>query len=376
MPDCPVIPEETYGIFSKRVHKNVIDERVPIVGSMELTLRCNLRCVHCYCEGSRDEGQLGTDELKSVIGKVADAGCLWLLLTGGEPLLRPDFPEIYLYVKERGIIPTLFTNATLVDAGMAKLLADWPPFWIEVTLYGATRETYERVTGVKGSYDKCMRGIELLLKHELNLKLKTMVLKENVHELEQMYGLAGGLGLEFRHDALLNPTLSGGRDPAAHRVDIETVIELDRRYNAEVDTWRDFIRESRDLPPAETLIGCGSGINSFHVDPQGMLGLCLLARTEAYDLRSGEFLEGWNGPIAELRSRRPGRNYRCGNCGLRHLCGSCAAWAGLETGSPEASVDYLCRVTAMRAREFGGPETRRMADEIFEELDHKGGDFQ
>lgn len=359
MPDCPSIPEETYGLFSKRVHDNVFDERVPITGSMEFTLRCNLRCVHCYCEGSRSNGEMNTAETKSIIDKMADAGCLWLLISGGEPLLRPDFQELYLHIKKKGIFPTLFTNGSLVTPELADFLGEWQPFWVEVSIYGATRETYEDVTGMEGSYDRCMRGIELLMDRGVNLKLKTMVIKRNLHELEQMYEMAGEMQVNFRHDALLNPTLGGRLDPTEQRVDIDTVIELDRRYNEEIGTWRDFIQKSRNLPAAETLISCGAGVNAFHVDPGGRLCLCLLSREQSYDLLGGSFEEGWNGFISELRQRRATGDYRCGSCNLRHLCGSCSAWAALETGDPEGSVDYLCRVAATRARCFGGPDARR-----------------
>ncbi len=369
MPDCPAIPEETYGLFSKRIHESVMDERVPVAGSIELTLRCNLRCVHCYCKGCRGDGELTTDELRRVIDKVADAGCLWLLVTGGEPMLRPDFPEIYMHIKQRGIIPTLFTNGTLLSDELAGLLTEWQPFWVEISIYGATRETYEAITGVAGSFDDCMRGIRMLVERGVNLKLKTMVLRENLHELDRMYEFAGDLGLDFRHDALLNPTLGGELAPAAHRIDPETVIALDRKYNAEIDSWRDFIRDSQEIPPADTLISCGSGISSFHVDPGGRLGLCLLARSESYDLRRGDFDEGWNGLISDIRRRRPAAGHRCSSCSLRHLCGSCSAWADLETGSREGSVDYLCRIAALRAKAFGDAEARLMGNDMLRQLD-------
>ena len=369
MPDCPGIPDETYGIFSKRVHGNVFDERVPITGSLELTLRCNLRCVHCYCEGSRSSTEMDTGQTREVIDKIADAGCLWLLLTGGEPMLRPDFREIYQHVKSRGIIPTLFTNGTRITEETADFLAEWSPFWIEMSIYGATRETYEKVTAVEGSYDRCMRGIELLMERGINLKLKTMVLRSNVHELELMYQMARELGLDFRHDTMLNPTLGGGADPVHHRVDLETVIDLDKRFNEEVDTWSEFIRKTREIPPAETLVSCGAGVNSFHVSPEGRLSLCLLSRLETYDLLRGSFEEGWNGAIKDLRMRRPSESYRCGKCSARHLCGCCTAWAALETGDPEGSIDYLCRAAALRALSFGGAEARRLGDVLLESLE-------
>ena len=135
--------------------------------------------------------------------EVTDAGCLWLLLTGGEPLLRRDFLDIYTYAKRKGLILTLFTNGTLITPRIADYLAEWRPFNIEITLYGATQETYERVTGIPGSYARCRRGIDLLLERKLPLNLKTMVMTLNHHELDQMKSLAASLGVQFRFDPIM-----------------------------------------------------------------------------------------------------------------------------------------------------------------------------
>ena len=101
-----------------------------------------------------------------------DEGCLWFLLTGGEPLVRRDFLEIYQYIKRKGLLATVFTNGTLLTPKIADVLAEWRPFAIEITLYGRTQETYERVTGIPGSHARCMRGIELIMERGLPLNLK------------------------------------------------------------------------------------------------------------------------------------------------------------------------------------------------------------
>ena len=108
-----------------------------------------------------------------------DEGCRWLLLTGGEPFLRPDFLDIYTNANKKGLLLTLFTNGTLLTPRSADLLAERRPFAIEITLYGATQQTYERITGIPGSYARCRRGIDLLLERNLPLKLKTMVMTLN-----------------------------------------------------------------------------------------------------------------------------------------------------------------------------------------------------
>src|SRR5439155_23363128 len=117
--------------------------------------------------------KLTRDDHFRILDELANTGCLWMLYTGGEIFARRDFLEIYGYAKRKGFLITLFTNGTLITARVADILAVARPFSIEITLYGRTRETYEQLTGIPGSFDKCMRGIDLLLERGLPLKLKT-----------------------------------------------------------------------------------------------------------------------------------------------------------------------------------------------------------
>lgn len=364
MADCPAIPIDPYSSFSRRVLGDVVQRRLPLIGALELTFRCNLRCVHCYCEGCETGRELDIDEYRRIIGELADAGCMWVLVTGGEPLLRKDFREIYSSLRQHGILPVLFTNATLVTPEMARFIAEWRPFNLEVSVYGATEETYENITGVEGSFQRCIDGIENLLAEGLRPGLKTMVIEANLDELEALYELAAGYGLPFRFDALLNATLGEGLGPTELRLPPETVLELDCRFSERRDTWSQFIDKFGDNPPSETFFSCGAGINAFHIDPFGRLYPCTLARKEHYDLRSGSFIEGWNGKIRELRWRKPAGRHRCGECRLRSLCGCCPGRASLETGDPGGRIQYLCQVAALRAREFGDAEIRKAGREL------------
>src|SRR6185503_239215 len=104
--------------------------------------------------------ELTLDEHRRILDQMAAAGCLWLLYTGGEILARRDFLDIYTHAKRNGFLITLFTNGTMITEKVADYLAEWRPFSVEITVYGRTRATYERLTGVPGSYDKCMRGID------------------------------------------------------------------------------------------------------------------------------------------------------------------------------------------------------------------------
>src|SRR5215831_2575170 len=162
-------------------------KRIPIEGTLETTYRCNLNCVHCYVNepaGSVEEREreLSLERLKQLIDEIVAEGTLFVLFTGGEVLLRPDFPDLYLYARAQGLLVTIFTNGTLVTDRIADLFAEHRPDKVEISLYGMTRETYDRVTRVPGSFDKCIAGIKRLVERGVPLTLKTMALAWNHQE--------------------------------------------------------------------------------------------------------------------------------------------------------------------------------------------------
>jgi len=355
--DCPHIPDLRYGDFSKRLRDRLGGQRVPITGSLELTFRCNLRCVHCYVahghSGIAGQRELTAGEISSILDQAVDEGCLWLLLTGGEPLLRPDFQEIYLSCKKKGLILTLFTNGTLLTPQIADLLAEWRPFAVEVTLYGRTQETYERITGIPGSHARCLRGIDLLLERGIPLRLKTMLMTLNKHEVWDIKAFAEGLGVQYRFDPMMNGGLQD-LAPLAYRLSPGEVVALDLADESRSREWRTFCDRFRGVrADPHRLFICGAGHSSFHVDPYGQLSPCLIARHLEFDLRQGSFHAGWHQFLAQVRALEPGPGYACAQCELLPLCGQCPGWAMLEGGNREKPVEFLCQIAHLRANAFG-----------------------
>jgi radical SAM protein with 4Fe4S-binding SPASM domain len=367
--ECPHIPEISYGQFGKRLREKIADKRLPLGGSLELTFRCNLRCVHCYLGDARlgvaDPDELRYGEICDLLDQVVDEGCLWLLLTGGEPLLRADFLDIHTYAKRKGLLVTLFTNGTLITPQIADYLKDWRPLLVEITLYGRTRETYERITGVAGSYERCLRGIELLLDRDVPVRLKTMALTLNKHEVLAMKEYAKELGASFRFDPMVNAGLDGAQEPTNLRLAPEEVLELDLADAARVDEWRRFCdRALRLAPDPERIYVCTAGMRSFHIDPHGMLSMCLISRGRSYDLRSGSFHEGWHDFLPRVRDETASASYECNQCELISLCGQCPGWAQLEHGDREKRVDFLCEVAHLRAQAFAAQPTAVLSSGI------------
>ncbi|HEY6554536.1 MAG TPA: radical SAM protein, partial [Vicinamibacteria bacterium] len=318
------IPEISYGQLLEE--SGALSRRLPLDGTVETTFRCNLRCVHCYVnEPAHDrkarERELSRERLERLLDEMTEEGCLEVLFTGGEVLLRPDFPEVYLHAWRRGLRVTVFTNGTLITDEIADLFCAHRPACVEISLYGMTRETYERVTCVPGSFDKCLAGIARLQAREVPFKLKTMVLAWNKHELEAMREFASRLGVEFRHDSLLNARVDCGanRNPELQVTAAEAVLadlgdEAARERHA--SSFRAALAEGSSAGGDE-VYSCGAGRIGFTVDPYGRLQLCQLSRRSSFDLRDDTFARGWNEFLPALRARTWQSNSVCRACSLR-----------------------------------------------------------
>lgn len=352
---------QKYEDWGLSIYEATVGQRVPLSGSFEVTQRCNLNCGHCYInlplrDGTSQGDELNEEEHCRILDEITEAGCLYLLYTGGEIFVRKDFLNIYTHAKKKGLLVTLFTNGTLITPKIADYLSEWRPYLIEISLYGRSRETYEKVTGISGSYDRCMQGIRLLLERQLPLTLKTLVTRVNKHELWEMQRFAEeDLGVEFRFDAMLNPRIDGCKEPLSLRLTPEEVVQLDLQDPKRTDEWRKFCDQYHGLLPDDSkrLYQCGGGISAFAIDPIGMLGICELSRNENYDLRKGNFRRGWDHFLSEQRQEAITRQTKCVACEIHDSCGMCPPNGELENGDPQEPVDFLCQVAHLRAYALG-----------------------
>jgi radical SAM protein with 4Fe4S-binding SPASM domain len=338
---CSLAPDPGAPQRLKAMLERALADRVPLSGSIAMTHRCHLRCVHCYLGDEREapppEGELGTEFWCAVVDQVADAGCLNLLMTGGETLLRPDFPAVYERARRRGMLVTVFTNGTLIGERLVRLFEEFSPDLIEITLYGGSPETFERVTGVPGSYERCLRGIDALVARRIPVGLKAMILSENRHEVDDMRQIASARGLGFRLDAALFPALDGDRGPLDHRIPAEEAVRIEMRDVQFHGKASDYFGRMRGQQPADgRLYTCAAGLTGFHVDPRG------------------SFREGWNEVLSRFRDQEIAPGYECHRCETRFLCGLCPAQAEMESGSPHGKSEYLCRLGELRRRAVTG----------------------
>ncbi|MFZ2631259.1 MAG: radical SAM protein [Desulfosalsimonadaceae bacterium] len=333
--------------FFERFYPKVLKDRIPLVGGIELTTRCNLNCIHCYVSddekrGRRTRAELSTRQWMDLIDQVTAAGCLFLLFTGGETLLRPDFYDIYRHACRNGLLVTVFTNGTLVTDRIIEAFDAYPPHSIEISLYGATAATYEAVTGVAGSFEKAMHGICRLKNHGFRLKLKTVVLTINFDELEKIESIAVRLGVPFRFDAMISPRLDGDRAPLKYRVPPGEAVKKEFSNPDRAKQLHDFFYRMNRQKPSSDLYQCGAGRNMFHINPSGWIRPCLMVSGESRDLMTSSFTEVWRSSDFKQFREKEKAPAKCRECDKKVVCGYCPGFFQLESDNAWGPSEYLC----------------------------------
>ncbi|MFA5146333.1 MAG: radical SAM protein [Candidatus Omnitrophota bacterium] len=326
----------------------------PISIQMELTYRCPLHCIHCYSDcynnpGSEDK-ELSADGVKDMMDKLYDAGCLWLCLTGGDPLVRSDFPDIYEYARRKGFVVTVFTSLASLDDVVLKKFIDIPPFVIEVTVNGATPETYERVSQVKGSFSRVMANMKKITDARLPLRIKAMVLRENMHEMDILSDLGRSFGCDVMSSAIISARLDGDSAPCKHRVEIDDLVRSGPAAGAYCGAgYLDKADPGTRDREKNTLFSCPAGKWQWNIDPVGRLSLCAHLREPSYDLSKGDLKDGMRALYGYVKTGGFSKPSECERCEIRRLCYSCPGRAKLETGDEGTPVPYFCELARREA---------------------------
>jgi radical SAM protein with 4Fe4S-binding SPASM domain len=358
-----------------RLWRKLRNRRVPNSFDLEITARCNNDCRHCYInlpagDAAARDREISVAEISRIADEAVSLGAVWCLITGGEPLLREDFEDVYITLKRKGLLLSVFTNATLVAKEHLQLFKRYPPRDVEVSVYGVTEETYERVTRRSGSFAAFRRGLDWLLENGIRVRLKAMALRSNVDELPQIAHFCRERTEDlFRFDPFLHMRYDGNpernEEIRAERLSPTEIVAIEQadeeRFGSlEKDCDKLIFPAGQDHSDCDHLFRCGAGNGSFTVSYDGMFQLCpsLVHPDCVYDLRKGHLAEAWNDFVPKVRGMRsssPEFLEKCHVCPIVNLCIWCPAHAHLETGSMEALVQYFCDVAHARERMLRKP---------------------
>ena len=328
--------------------------RIPLEGNLDLTYRCNNNCRHCWLRippnAPEREQELTLEEIKDIVTQARRLGTRHWGISGGEPMLRPEFAEIFELITGKATSYSLNTNGTLITPAIARLLKRKGNKM--VALYGATAEVYDHVARRPGSFEQVMRGFAYLKEAGAGFTVQLIPLRDNYHQWPQMIELATSLSSRWRIGASWL-YLSADGDPARNqeimrqRLDPQQEVDLlpppfeEATDNEDAHEYQPAAGDDRLLAP------CIAYRRDFHVDPYGQLTFCGFIKDSSlrYDLRRGSLLRGWEEFIPSLADRvRGGTEYRdnCAACDLRHYCQWCPVYGYLEHHRFAARVEYLC----------------------------------
>ena len=283
--------------------------------SYELNLGCDYDCEHCYLGEKLFSGMAWPDRAR-LLDVMAQAGVLWLQLTGGEPLIDSLFAETHAYAWDLGMMIQISSNgSSLHKPKMIEFLAGRPPFRLTLSLYGASEDSYDAMTRNRGSFKRFVRGLAAAREAGLNVRINIIVSNRNDHEVPQMRRIAERYGAASFEYVNISPTIHGGAEVLPSQS-------------------RQVLRQRKPYT------GCNAGITHFHTDPHGNASICKISRELAVNL----ITEGAPGleRLAGVADAQITRHAGCAGCGLHKTCGTCMPLANLYRQA-KAPLEVFCQ---------------------------------
>ncbi len=326
-----------------------LEKKVPLTAVVEVTRRCPLSCAHCYLPETRGRAKPGRElscrQWRVIFRDLAALGSMNLTLTGGEPLLRPDLPEIAAAAAEMGFGVTVFTTGLPASAPLLRALKRAGVSAFELSFYGRSA-VHDRVTGLKGSQRRTLAAAREMRREGFKVKLKCPLMSLNADEASYVMRAARRNGFEYAFDLSLAPGNDRDRDNLALKLPDRALAGLLRLP---------ALRPEPDQGGAEMDFICGAGRNTVAFAPDGTVYPCLQLPVPLGNAAREPLSAIWRGPgwLRWWRSRRRRHIQNCRSCRLWNLCSRCPGLALLEDGYLMGPSRQACR-TAAAARGGAG----------------------
>lgn len=360
MANIKIEPSASEPMISRYIHTKCAAAGIPASATFELTSGCNFNCKMCYIHSpdcKQGGNELSAAEWISLGNQARELGVIFLLLTGGEPLVRKDFPEIYTALKKMGFIISINTNGSLLCGEIEELFKNNPPSRLNVSLYGADNETYRRLCGAP-QFDRVIENIRRMRDIGIDVKINCSITPDNCGDLEKIYELAKSLGLHIKLTTYMYPSVRQNpvntgfnagrlspRDAAYYRVKYSLLnlgedefLRRSENLNALFDTEDECV----DID-ADRGVRCRAGRSALWIDRLGNVYPCGMITGEDCNAVEKGLAECWKTVRAKTSCIKT--PLKCTACKYRSLCPACAAACKCETGSFETPPDYLCEMS-------------------------------
>lgn len=334
------------------------ETRTPITANFELTPACNMKCDMCfirlpYSEVKALGGLCSLESWLDIARQLQQMGTLFILLSGGEPMLYPHFNELYMELRRMGFIITINTNGTLITEDTCRMFARMQPRRVNVTLYGASRETYADMCHHADGFDRCMSALRLLKQYHIDTKINVSVTRRNVTDYEAIMSYANELGMPAVVNAYMFPALrhlcAGCRDVDAERITPEQAAHYQEAYmryrkgNDYPQYLRSMLYTVDEVDPdlEGQGVNCRAAHSSMWINWQQQMTPCVLMEHPCVPLHSTSVADAWQSIIAQA-DQLP-KFDKCAGCKLRKLCQVCYAAAEHEQ-KVRGNLNYLCEM--------------------------------
>ena len=360
------------GKISDRLWKKAGAMRIPLTGAFELLPVCNLHCKMCYVRKSMAEvnelgGLLPAEQWLNWAKQARDEGMLYPLLTGGEPFVRQDFQEIMGKMLEMGLQVNINSNGTLIDEPMARWLGQHRPTRINITLYGASEDSYQKLCGNGDAHNRVRRAVEWLKQYGIPVKFNCSITPENVGDLERIMTYARSVNSPIQVATYMFPPVRRDTEMVGknHRLPPEEAgiarVKADwlqsepRWFQGQAERFSHFVEPTEEMlaklaiaEPQE--MRCRAGRCSFWIDWQGNLGNCGMYTSVKHPLNGHSFSKVWKQVVEETDQMR--YSPVCTNCPNFNLCHPCIAMVYNESGDRNGRPEYLCKMNAAASKYY------------------------
>lgn len=331
----------------KYLHDKGAREGIPVSGTFELTQRCNFNCEMCYvhdCKLKNDP--LSAEDWLNLAQQAKDAGTVFLLLTGGEPLLRDDFEQIYRALAKMGFLISINTNGSLLDK-YTTLFDELPPTRINVSLYGADNSAYKKLCGNE-AFDKVIASVKQMKELGISMRFNTIFTPQNISEFKKIADISKELSIPLKPVTYTYPSVRIGGENKDSRFSPEEAAEhifaIDK-YRFDEDFFIERTKKLLLLPegPSENKVRCRAGRASFWVTADGTMLPCGMMPEPATKPLEIGFKKAWQDTISATDAIR--LPTECLGCKYAGICNVCAAMCKAETGDFGKTPHYICRMT-------------------------------
>ena len=348
--------------YEEMLCKKAEFNRIPISATFEISPICNMDCQMCYIAQKKKEvdnngGLLDIDFWVNTAKNAMNNGMLFLLITGGEPFLYKNFKELYFRLSDLGIYICINTNGTLIDEEIVSWLVKRPPRRLNISLYGGSNETYERLCKNPKGFDQVTKTFDLLKKNNIMFRINSVLTEDNVDDYYEIINVAEKYQVPLQFSYYMFPPVRKyvpiyGENQ--HRLSAERAAQIGYQYSKDKrskEEYEEHLKEIHDVilnPEKSKFYGyegstCKAGVNSFWVNWKGEMLPCGIMEYPKIDLKNYDIKEGWEFIKTEIDNLKMSK--KCSTCSKRDYCYICVAAAYTETGKFDGTPTYLCELT-------------------------------